>query len=588
MRGHVVSMLWIAAFAAPALAQTSTGYTVEIAGASAFDKLFNEHLDIIRHKNDKQLEPGEFERLAAIAPRQIRELLATEGYFSATATQEIVKGGDRPGVRFVVTPGEPTRIIDVAIDFSGHLAEGAATGSKQRIERLRGQWGLKSGERFRQSAWDNAKDEVLKDLLNRNYPAARIADSEARVDPEQRVARLKVGIDSGPAFTFGALQLQGLKRYPRERIEQLNPIQPGEPYSQERLNELQARLQDSGYFKSAFTTIDVDAARPERVPIRVDVSENERFKLSAGVGYSTDAGPRVELKWLDRIFLGRDWRFEAEAKVDQLTQTLGVRFTLPPLEQGWRGWFRGWTPSLANRYAHSDITNEINDKIRTDARVTSPDKNNEHAWGVSHLIDRQQLPEAEPNRRQALIGVYTVTRRRLDNELAPTRGYVATIDLSVGPPGVNEKALARVFAQVTYLQPLGQRYTAVLRGQFGQVYGSTRGTVPDDLLFRTGGDQTVRGYSYRSLGVPQNDAIVGGTVMALASVELVYHITPQWGAAVFTDAGNAADSWKEFSFAHGSGVGARWKSPIGPVNLDVAIAHETKKPRLHFSVGYGF
>ena len=589
MRVTLFLALSLAVLSLPVLAQHSGAYSVEINGAPTYSKLFNEHLEILRHKGDSDLEQGEFERLVAIAPQQIRDLLATEGYFSPTITHEVIKGEGAALVRFTIVTGDPVAVSDVRIEFAGAINSADATvNERERMERLRRQWGLNPGERFRQSAWDDAKNNLLKDLLNRNYPAARIADSEARIDPPVRDAKLKVAVDSGPPFTFGELQLQGLKRYPRERIEMLNPIRPGEPYAQDRLNELQARLQDSGYFKSAFTTIDVDPLHPDLVPVRVDVSENERFKLALGVGFSTDAGPRVEAKFLDRIFFGRDWRLETEAKLDRLTQTLGVRLTLPPLEHGFNGWMQGWIPSIASRYAHADITNEINDKIRNDARLTTPDKNNEHAWGFSHLIDRQKLPDAKPNNRHAVIGVYTYTRRRLDSDLAPTDGYVASIDLSAGPPGLNEKALARVLAQVTWVHPLSARISAVLRGQFGQVYGATRETVPDDLLFRTGGDQTVRGYAYQTLGVEQNGAIVGGTVLTVVSAELVYWFRPEWGAAVFTDAGNAADSWKGFTFGHGSGVGARWKSPIGPVNLDIAINHETRKPRVHFSVGYGF
>jgi translocation and assembly module TamA len=127
-----------------------------------------------------------------------------------------------------------------------------------------------------------------------------------------------------------------------------------------------------------------------------------------------------------------------------------------------------------------------------------------------------------------------------------------------------------------------------LRGQVGQVFGAGRETVPADLLFRTGGNQSVRGYGYNRLGVPFNGAIVGGTVLLVLSAELVYRITPQWGAAVFTDAGNATDSWRDFRLKAGSGVGARWRSPIGPVNIDLAYGHAVREPRLHFSVGYGF
>ena len=120
------------------------------------------------------------------------------------------------------------------------------------------------------------------------------------------------------------------------------------------------------------------------------------------------------------------------------------------------------------------------------------------------------------------------------------------------------------------------------------MFGADRDTVPEDLLFRTGGDQSVRGYAYNSLGVAAGDAIVGGTVLAVVSAELVYRITSDWGAAIFADAGNAADSWDEFKLQYGRCVGARWRGPIGPVNLDLAYGHDTRDVRLHFSIGYGF
>ena len=179
--------------------------------------------------------------------------------------------------------------------------------------------------------------------------------------------------------------------------------------------------------------------------------------------------------------------------------------------------------------------------------------------------------------------------RRVNNLISPTRGYYASFELGVGPAGlVNKKGLVRTVGRATWLSPSYGRFQAVLRGQVGQVFGANSDTVPSDLLFRTGGDQTVRGYGYNKLGVAQDGAIVGGTVSAVVSAEVIYSVTPEWGAAVFTDAGNAADSWKGFRLAQGSGVGARWRSPIGPVNLDLAYGHETKDLRLHFSIGYGF
>ena len=553
-------------------------YAVELSGAGNLSKLLNEHLDIRRHENDEDIGQEEVQRLVDITPQQIRDLLATEGYFSAVVQPALVREGDRWLARFNIVPGERTRVSGVEIRFSGAITQG---GNDERMTRLRRNWELKPGEPFRQAAWDDAKTALLKNLLNRTYPAARIAHSEAQVDLEKHAAALKVEIDSGPAFTFGALEIQGLKRYSRDMIDTLNPIKAGEPFSQERLNELQARLQDTGYFKSAFATIEVDAAHPQNVPVRVDITENELKRLSLGGGFSTDAGARLQAKWLHRRFMGRDLRLESELKLERQNRLLGSDLFFPALRNGWH-------PSLGAHYERSDITGELVDKVRTDARLTSPLKSDEQIWGVSYLADKQRVADII-NHRHALIGTYSYTMRRVDNLLKPNRGYVASVELAAGPQGVlNESNLVRVYGRVNWLKPLAPHWQALVRGQIGQVIGAPRSEVPGDLLFRTGGDQTVRGYAYNSLGVGENGAVVGGRVLAVLSGELVYRFTPAYGVAVFTDAGDAADSWRDFNLKRGTGVGARWNSPIGPVNIDLAYGHATHKPRLHFSIGYGF
>jgi translocation and assembly module TamA len=572
-------MLWIASVQA----QTAARYTVDINGAGQAGKLFDDYLDINRHR-DEALDEDELRRLVGVTPGQMRELLATEGYFSPSIQARLERQGDSWAARFDVEPGPQATVETVDIRFTGAIANGPQA-DVPRMERLRRRWSLAAGDAFRQAAWSGAKSALLKSLLNRDFPAAAISTSEARVDPQRNSVTLMVEVDSGPQFTFGELQVHGLERYSRERIDSLNPIQPGDAYSQEKLNELQSRLDDTGYFRSAFATVEVDPAHPERVPIRLDLSENQRKRLSLGVGFSTDTGARAQVKWLDRHFLQRDWRLESELRIDRETGLLAGDVFLPALQRG----LPGWLPSFGTHFERTTSAGEVDDKLRGGARLASPDKQDEQAFALAYLADRQRIAGLPVNNRQALIASFTYTRRRVDNLISPRRGYVASVELGAGARGiVNQDNIVRVVTRGTWLLPLGPRWLSVLRGQVGQVFGGDRSTVPGDLLFRTGGDQSVRGYGYNTLGVPQNGAIVGGAVTAVASAELVYRVTPAWGAAVFTDAGNAADSWREFHFARGTGVGARWRSPIGPVNLDLAFGHETRKPRLHFSLGYGF
>ncbi|HJV74222.1 MAG TPA: autotransporter assembly complex family protein [Noviherbaspirillum sp.] len=583
IRTGMVCLLFLSS---AAHAQTAIQYTVAITGADSFADLLAEHLDINRRQEDAHLSADEIQRLVTATPAQIRELLATEGYFSPEIRTELDQGRTPWVARFDIALGPPTRVTDVQIRFKGAIASGPDA-DERRMERQRRRWQLDPGEIFRQADWSAAKSALLKRLLVNDFPAAAITYSEARIDPQNNSAALTVEVDSGPAFTFGELDIQGLSRYSRALIDNVNPIRPGQPYSQDKLNELQARLEDTGYFRSAFATVEIDPASPHNVPVRLDLVERQRKRLSLGIGFSTDSGARAQTKWLDRNFLLRNWRLESELRVDRETQLIGGEVFLPPISGGLLP--QGWLPSFGAHFERTTTSGETDDKVRTGVRLVSPNRFDEKAWAITFLADRQRIGDTFVNNRQALIGSFTYTKRRLDHPLTPRSGYVASIELGAGPQDfINENSIGRVVSRILWLKPITRDWRAVLRGQVGEVFGASRLIVPADLLFRTGGDQSVRGYGFNTLGVEQNGAVVGGKVTAVLSAELVYRLAPQWGAAIFTDAGNAADSWRDFKFERGSGLGARWRSPIGPVNLDVARSHSTHKWRLHFSVGYGF
>ena len=139
--------------------------------------------------------------------------------------------------------------------------------------------------------------------------------------------------------------------------------------------------------------------------------------------------------------------------------------------------------------------------------------------------------------------------------------------------------------------PIGRAWYGQLRLELGQVFRNDAVAVPESQLFRAGGDDSVRGYSYRSLGPLVDGVVSGGNTLFTGSVELARPFTASlpslWGA-VFVDAGNAADDWGTLSPALGAGIGLRWRSPAGPLRLDWAYGREVRKSRLHFSVGIAF
>ena len=112
--------------------------------------------------------------------------------------------------------------------------------------------------------------------------------------------------------------------------------------------------------------------------------------------------------------------------------------------------------------------------------------------------------------------------------------------------------------------------------------------IPDTLLFRAGGQDSVRGYAYRSLGPIEDGVVTSGRMLFTSSLELARPISSRfpslWGS-FFVDAGNASNSWGSMRPVVGLGPGIRWRSPVGALRVDLAYGVDLHKWRLEVSLG---
>jgi len=579
-----VSALALLALPTAAIAAGDTAsldYRVELRVPPAQRKRLEDHLDLYRWRTSERMDEAQLQRLVRLAPGQIREFLAIDGYYSPTITAAAQKAGSAWLVKLSVEPGEPVRVGGFALRVSGAFADGSAK-NRTRLEEMRSAWSLRAGAVFRQEDWESAKRDALKALLLNGYPRAAIADSRATVDPEARRAELQLDVDSGPAFTFGALEIQGLRRYPASIVLGLSPVVPGEPYSQTQLLELQSRLQDSPYFAAAAVSIETESADPLGVPVQVTVTEYPSRKLGFGIGASTDTGARGQIDYHDIDFLDRAWRLGGALKLDRASQSLSGDLQFPVGGQGYRD-------SLNAQIERTDIAGTVTRKLAMGPKRSFVSGKTETSYGLSYLTESQDVGGIPSTRAAALSPFYSWTLRQVDRLLDPSLGYLVNLQANVAARAVlSDQNFVRGYGRAVYFHPLGERGGLILRGELGAVAAVSRNGIPADFLFRTGGDQTVRGYAYQSLGLTQAGAIVGGRYLAVASGEYVHWLSPRWGSAVFVDAGNAADSPAALKPVYGYGAGARWKSPVGPLALDVAYGQATRKLRLHFSLGFAF
>ncbi|MEI7970080.1 MAG: autotransporter assembly complex family protein [Betaproteobacteria bacterium] len=548
------------------------GYTVVVNAPPALKPVLESNLDLVRWSKRKDVGEDQFRQLFRTAPAQVRDLLATEGYFTPSVITALDRAQDRWVARLEIDPGEPTRVSEVEMRFSGPL-------EPDRQTRARGAFDLAVGAVFRQADWETAKQRPVHALHRYRFAAARIVASEAAIDPQARTARLSVDIDSGPPFSFGSLRVTGLQRYPERIVTTLSPIAPGSPYDEEQLLRFQRRLQASGYFASAVVFAGNDPAEASATPVDVAVVEAAARKLEFSTGVSTDRGPRAQVQYTDRNLLDRAVRYRGSVRIDRLSQEAILGLSLPRQDSG-------HVFGLEGQYNYQDIQGEERTNWITTLARTYAVETRESQQGVQLLTERRILGGTDTDRRQALFLIQTWRWNNLDDLLAPREGYYVSLQAGGARQGLlSNRSFGRLHLRTSYLHSVSKSGTLLLRAELGSVLATSREQIPSAYLFRTGGDTSVRGYPLDSLGVAEGGAIVGGRYLAIASAEYIQWIRPQWGIAAFVDGGNATDQVDAYRAVFGYGLGARWSSPIGSLNLDVAYGAQISDWRVHLSAG---
>jgi translocation and assembly module TamA len=551
---------------------------VELEAPDSLRPLLVKHLDFLERTPGEALDAAGRVALMRRARKEIREILATEGYFSPAIERQDLDG---ERLRVVVTPGRRTTISALDLRFSGDVT-GFDGGRPARLAALQVAWGLPVGQPFRQADWDAAKQRLLDALSTREYAAARISDSRAVIDPETASAQLEVEVDSGPVYRFGALQINGLSDYDAGLIERYRPPEVGEPYSQERLLRFQTALQNTSYFASVVVDIDRSTATPEAVPVRVDVIEAKPRRIGFGAGISSNTGYRVETSYRDAHFLGQPWNLVSGVRVEQRRQLGYADVFLPPS-------VAGYLDSVGVLAEHTNISGLQTQRQSIGVVRTIPRGSMENRLALNYQHEILTPEGSLRSSRSALTANWSWTYRAVDNILDPRHGQVVNFQLGGASRAfLSDRNFVRLYGRYQHFFPMAERDVLILRAEGGMTIAASRDGVPQDFLFRTGGAQTVRGYAYQSLGVTEGSATVGGRYLAVTSAEYVHWYGGNWGIAAFVDAGNANDQRELFKMNFGYGFGPRWRSPAGPIAVDLAYGQSDHRVRLQFAVAIAF
>ena len=541
------------------------------------EALLKAHLTIHEALDNPRLDQAEWLRLIQKTPQDAQDLLATEGYFSPDI--RLVSSTQNEAV-FVITLNTRTTVSVANLTFKGEVSNATAD-HPPTVEYLQQSWRLPVGQPFTQQAWSEAKGSILTTLLSERHPNAKLEQSQAAIDPKTHQAALSLTFDSGKSVRLGKLQIKGLKHYPPALVNNINPIKSGDVYQQSTLLQFQSTLQETGKFNRVSVSAATQTLSEDGLAdVIVDVQEREQKSVSIGVGGSTNTGARVVLNYTDRNLFQRGLLWDTSLRLEQRLQAATSNIAFMTDANGYRD-------SINNSVVRTNVEGQITTAINNGVKRTWGNRSFEQFVGANLLYEFLTIDGESTEFNKAATFAYGLNLRKLDNDLIPTKGIIFSSQFQVAPiERLSDGRFLQSQAKLQGFYLLGEKTQFLGRLEVGLVSGSM--SVPATYLFRAGGDQSVRGYAFQSLGIKEGDAILGGRVLLTGSTEIVQWLTSSWGAAAFVDFGNAANDWRDYEPAYGYGLGVRWRSPVGPVGADIAYGEETKDYRLHFNLGVSF
>jgi translocation and assembly module TamA len=573
-------------------------FTVDVRGPEDVRDYLKLHLEIQRYRELDDLGATEISRLMVAAESNARELLGTLGYFTPTLTLELNETPESTKapreIVITVSPGEIAKVSNVQISYAGAIADDPSAEAQR--DSIRTDWALRAGQPFTQQAWDSAKTTALRSLTAKRFPTGTIEISRAEVDADRSEARLSATYQSGPAYKFGPLVLRGIQRYDPDGARRIARLPSGQDYDQQKLLDAQQRLASSGYYDSVFLTLDTDSGNPLAAPVIAQLREAPLQKVVMGVGFTTDNGPRLSIDHIHNQVPLLGWRAVSRLSVDQDIKSLSTELNAIPDDRGWR-WFTG--AELKSEQSGSYVV----DSGRLRGGRNKSSDHIDRSYFLQYDYAQNRGIDAPPS-ASAVTANWGWTGRYFDDNSAPTRGYGLALEVAAGYTLTGmQTPFTRTYARWLGVVPLGsaedketraRRSRLQLRVEAGAVSAKDNAQIPSTLMFLTGGDTTVRGYSYKQIGTVRTDGqIVAGRYLGVLSAEwqrpFVYKDKlTAWESVVFVDAGAVADKPGELKPKVGLGVGARWRSPVGPVQADLAYGVDSKRFRLHFRLGFTF
>jgi translocation and assembly module TamA len=487
-----------------------------------------------------------------------------------------------------VQPGEPVRIRDINIQVLG------AAASDVKFAHLISEIGFAAGDVLHHGQYDNFRNSLLSLGQQRGYFDGKISLSRVEVEAAGGTADVFIHYDSGIRYRFGEL-IHDEDVLADKLLDRMRNFHRGDLFEQSKLQALQAQLQRTHYFSAVTVRPELDGASNGEVPIAIRLQPASRHTFDVGVGYSTDTEERVSLTWrtpkINRLGHSQVTRIE----YSQVNPSGRFTYNIP-LSHPLNDILQLWARTEDNEFGDIDSNQDelgTRREIRKGSWIQS--------YSMRGLEESWDVLDTSATNDYLLFGIALSQRLHTGSIVDPTSGFNQLYTVEVGNQELGSDIdLIRFTANLRYILSPLPGHRVVARGEFGmaEIASGERTQLAPSLNFFAGGNQSIRGYSYQSLGneitaINKNGnsktLVVGGDRLVIGSLEYQYYFSQNWRGALFVDGGDAFDDG-EFDANYGVGFGVHYMTPVGAVRLEIANSVSEDNPdwQLHLTVGAEF
>lgn len=507
------------------------------------------------------------EYLLEQAEKQTREALEPFGYYTPTITVDAPRTGDRLTVNITVEKGEPVRVRRSNIAITG---EG---GDDKYLKEDLAAFKPRSEETFDHTTYEASKIAITRRLSDRGYFDADFVQRQVSVTRAEHAADIDLTWNSGIRYDIGHVTFHD-DYFKPGLFDPLVYWKEGSYWHQGKLDRLRESLTKLDYFSS----IDIEP-HPEKavdgwVPVDVTLKRAKRNIYTVGLSYGSESGAGVRGGLERRYVNSRGHKFNTQLDYAQKRKSFTTLYRIPAFK-----WLDGWYTAAFNAYDEQTDYIDLRNVKLTGSRSGEINERLTAIASVNLLRERWNYGDTDADGKriyQYSTLFYPELRAdyvNVDDKLFPRRGISASLALRGGLKSVGSDAnFGQLYGSLRWFLGLDQNSRLLLRGEFGTTMTNDLVAMPPSLRFFAGGDRSIRGYAYREVGPrtpPPDNFALGAKHMFTGTVEYERYLDGSpWGGAVFVDTGSAFDDTPDLHT--GVGIGLRWRSPVGPVRIDIA------------------